>query len=124
MAIHLILLSINEIHRNLSGSVEIVSNCLALNSIPYLPLLRIPSRCWHSDILKNILVHCRDLTFTTHYSHIKAHHDDNVSFDKLCPKAQLNCICDHAAKQRIATDWMDGAIPDRMFPLKPIGLLF
>jgi hypothetical protein len=44
MAIHLILLSLNEIHRNLSGSVEIVSDCLrALNRVTYLPPYRIPS---------------------------------------------------------------------------------
>jgi hypothetical protein len=84
MAIHLILLSINEIHHNLSGSVEIVSNCLgALNRVTFLPPYRIQSRCRHSDIFKNILVHCRDLTFTTYYLHIKAHQDDNVSFNKL-----------------------------------------
>ncbi len=88
MAIHLILQSINEIHRNLSGSVEIVSNCLgALNRVTYHPTYRIPSRCWHSDILKNILVHCRYLTFTTYYSHIKAHQDNNMSFNKLSQKA-------------------------------------
>jgi hypothetical protein len=123
IAVHLILLSINEIHCNLSGSVEIVSDCLgALNRVTHLPLYRILSRCQHSDILKNILVHCRDLTFTTYYSHIKAHQDDNVSLDKLSWKAQLNCICDHAAKQRIVTDRTEGAIPGWMFPLKPIGL--
>ncbi len=74
MAIHLILLSINKIHRNLAGCVEIVWDCLeALNRVTYLPPYRIPSRCHHSDILNNILVHCRDLTFTTNYMHIKAH---------------------------------------------------
>jgi hypothetical protein len=123
MAIHLILLSIYEIHCNLSGSVEIVFGCLrALNRVTYLPPYRIPSRCQHSDILKNILVHCRDLTFTIYYLHIKAHQDDNVSFNKLSRKAQLNCICNHTAKQRIATERMEGAIPGQMFPLNPIGL--
>jgi hypothetical protein len=123
MVIHLILLSINKIHRDLAGSVEIVSDCLgALNRVTYLPPYRIPSHCHHSDILKNILVHCRDLTFTTYYLHIKAHQDNNVSFDKLSWKAQLNCICDHAAKQRSVVDGTKGATPGRMFPLKPIGL--
>jgi hypothetical protein len=123
MAIHVILLSMNKIHCNLSGSVEIVSDCLgALNRVTYLPLYRIPSRCRHSDILKNILGHCRDLTFTTYYLHKNAHQDDNMSFNKLSWKAQLNCIWDHTAKQRIATDGTEGAIPGWMFPLKPIGL--
>jgi hypothetical protein len=77
MAIHLILLSINKIHPTLAGSIEIISDCLgALKRVTYLPLYQIPSRCRHSDILKAILVNCRDLTFTTYYSHIKAHQDD------------------------------------------------
>jgi hypothetical protein len=99
MAIHLILLSINKIHQNLSGSAEIVLDCLgALKRVTYLPPYRIPSRCRHLDILKTILVHCRSLLFTTYYSHIKAHQDDWVLFSNLSRKAQLNCICDHAAK--------------------------
>ncbi len=74
MAIHLILLSVNKIHRNLGRSVEIVSDCLgALNRVTYLPPYCIPSCCPHLDILKNILVHFRDLSFTTYYSHIRAH---------------------------------------------------
>ena len=99
MVIHLILLSVNKIHPELKGEVEIVSDCLgALNRVTYLPPYRIPSRCRHSDILKNILVHCRDLSFATTYSHIKAYQDDHTSFKNLDRKAQLNCICDHAAK--------------------------
>ncbi len=44
MAIHLLLLSVNKIHPNLEGSVEIISDCLgALNRISCLPLYRIPS---------------------------------------------------------------------------------
>jgi hypothetical protein len=123
MAIHLILLSINKLHCNLAGSVEIVSNCLgALKRVTYLPPYRIPSQCHHSDILNNILVHCRDLSFMTYYSHIRAHQDDNTSFNMLSQKAQLNSICNYAAKQRIATDGIEGDTPGRMFPLKPIGL--
>jgi hypothetical protein len=123
MAIHLILLSINNIPCSLSGSLEIVSDCLwALKRVTYLPPYRIPSWCGHSDILKTILVHCQGLSFMTYYSHIKAHQDDNASFDKLSQKAQLNCICNHAAKQRITADGMEGAMPGWMFPLEPIGL--
>jgi hypothetical protein len=123
LAIHLILLSVNKLHRDLSGRVEVVSDCLgALKRVTNLPPYRIPSRCHHSDILKTILVHCRDLSFTTHYSHIKAHQDDNKSFAQLSRKAQLNCICDHAAKQRIAMDGAEGSASSRMFPLEPIGI--
>jgi hypothetical protein len=124
LAIHLILLSVNKLHRDLSGRVEVVSDCLgALKRVTNLPPYRIPSRCHHSDILKTILVHCRDLSFTTHYSHIKAHQDDNKSFAQLSRKAQLNCICDHAAKQRIAMDGAEGSASSCMFPLEPIGII-
>jgi hypothetical protein len=123
MAIHLILLSINKIHKNLLGSVEIVLDCLgALKRVPYLPPFRIPSQCHHSDILKTILVHCRGLSFTTYYLHIKAHQDDRELFSNLSRKAQLNYICDHAAKQRMAADGLEATAPCRMFPLEPIGL--
>ncbi len=100
LAIHLILLSVNKVNQQLSGSVEIVSDCLgALKRVTFLPLYRIPLWCRHSNILKTILAHCCGLSFTTYYLHIKAHQDDNASFNKLSRKAQLNCICDHAAKQ-------------------------
>jgi hypothetical protein len=59
MAIHLILLSKDRVHSNLSGSVEVVSDCLrALKQVTDLPPYRIPSCCKHSNILKNILVNC------------------------------------------------------------------
>jgi hypothetical protein len=91
--------------QNLTESVEIVLDCLgALKQVTYLPLYQIPSQCRHSDILKTILVHCHGLSFTTYYSHIKAHQDDQELFSKLSRKAQLNCICNHAAKQWIAAD--------------------
>jgi hypothetical protein len=123
MAIHLIILSVNKMNPKLSGSVKIVLDCLgALKRVTYLPPYRIPSRCRHSDILKTILVHCRGLTFTTYYLHIKAHQDNNVSFSKLSRKAQLNCICSHAAKQRIATIGKDGTKSRGMFPLEPVSL--
>jgi hypothetical protein len=123
MAIHLLLLSVNKIHPTLDGSVEIVSNCLgALNRVTYLPPYRIPSRCRHSNILKNILVHCRDLSFVTYYSHIKGHQDNQQSFQNLSRKALLNCICDHAAKHRIANDGTVKPEPVKMFPLKPVGV--
>ncbi len=123
MAIHLFLLSMNKIHSTLKGRMEIVSDCLgALNRVSYLPPYQIPSRCWHSDILKTILVNCRDLSFATHYSCIKAHQDDQTSFQNLDRKAQLNCICDHAAKFRIAADGQEHSAPGEMFPLEPVGV--
>jgi hypothetical protein len=65
MAVHLILLSVNKIRPQLSGSVEIVSDCLgALKRVSYLPPYWISLRCCHSDILKMILVYCHGSTFT------------------------------------------------------------
>ena len=123
MAIHLILRSVDIAHGGNGGSVEVVSDCLgALRRVTDLPPYRIPSRCKHSDILKNILVHCRSLSFTIHYRHVRAHQDDATSFKKLSRKAQLNCICDHTAKQRIAADGSGSERPERMFPLEPIGM--
>jgi hypothetical protein len=72
---------------------------------------------------QTILIHCRGLSFTTYYSHVKAHQDNTASFEELSRKLQLNCICDHKAKTRIAADGIDGAVSGRMFPQEPIGLL-
>ncbi len=123
MAIHLILLSVDKVHSGNTGSIEVVSDCLgALRRVTDLPPYRIPSRCKHSDILKNILVHCHAMSFTIHYRHIRAHQDDTTSFKKLSRKAQVNCICNHAAKQRIAIDGAGGSTDGRMFPLDTIGM--
>ncbi len=123
MAIHLVLLSVNKIHPTLGGSVEIILDCLgALNWVSHLPSYQIPLRCRHSDILKNILVHCRELSFVMYYSHIKAHQDDNTSFNQLSRKMQLNCICNHAVKYRIAKDGIEKSEPGKMFSFEPVGV--
>ena len=123
MAIHLILPSVIKIHPMLKGRVEIISDCLgALNRVSYLPLYRIPSQCRHSDILKNILVNCRDLSFARYYLHIKTHQDNQTSFQNLNRKAQLHCICDHAAKFQIAMDGQEQSAPGKLFPLKTVGV--
>ena len=123
MVIHLLLLSVNKIHPTLKGRVEIVSDCLeALNRVSYLPPYRIPLRCPHYNILKTILVNCRDLSFAMHYLHIKVHQDNQMSFQTLDRKAQLNCMCDHAAKFQIAADGQERLAPEKMFPLEPVGV--
>jgi hypothetical protein len=100
-----------------------VPDCLgALKRVTFLPSHRIPSQCCHSNILKLILVHCRGLSFTTYYSHIKAHQEDNALFDKLSRQAQLNCICDHAAKQRLVTNGMEDIPQGGLFPLELVGV--
>jgi hypothetical protein len=67
-------------------------------------------------------MHCRDISFVTYYSHIKAHQDDQTSFQNLSRKAQLNCICDHATKFRIAKDGTKKSEPGKMFPLESVGV--
>ena len=96
MAIHLILLSVNKMHIDLSGSVEVVSDCLGvLKRVTNLPPHRIPSWCCHYDILKTILVHCRDLSFTTYCLHIKRQHN-------LCPAKQESATELHIQPHRQA----------------------
>jgi hypothetical protein len=57
MAIHLILLKINECNKELQGSIHIYSNCRgALKKVKDLPPYQIPTQCIHSGILKNIMV--------------------------------------------------------------------
>ena len=71
MAIHLILLAANKVRPGLVGSVDIFSDCVgALEKVSDLPPNRIPTRCRHSDILKNIMVNCSDLTFALSYQHV------------------------------------------------------
>ncbi len=72
--------------------------------------------------LKTILVNCQGLSFTTYYTHVRAHQDDNTTFDKLSRRAQLNCICDHAAKQRLSLDGMEDETQGGLFPLESVGV--
>jgi hypothetical protein len=100
MAIHLTLLAINKCNPGLPGSAQIFSDCLgALNKVENLPPYHIPTRCSHSDILKNIMVHCSNLSFCHLYSHVKAHLDDNIQYEDFMRLAQLNCQMDYHAKK-------------------------
>ena len=95
LAIHLILLSVNNVSPDLQGSVHIYSDCLgALNRVKNLPPHRIPSKCRHSDVLKNIMIHCSTLSFERLFLHVSAHQDDGAAFDTLSRQAQLNCAVD------------------------------
>jgi hypothetical protein len=71
---------------------------------------------------QNILVNCRDLTFSIHYSHVKVHQDGTTSFNKLSRSLELNCICDHPAKQRLADGVLEPKGGSKLFPLEPIGI--
>jgi hypothetical protein len=102
LAIHLLLLSISRVTPELTGSVHIYLDCLgALNKVKNLPPHRIPSKCRHSDVLKNIMVHCSGLSFTRLFSYVLAHQDDRTRFEDLSRLAQLNCAVDFGAKRAL-----------------------
>ena len=84
MAVHLIFLAVNKVNPTLQGRVKIYYDCLgALVTVATLTINRIPCRCNHSDILRNIIVYCRNLTFACSYSHVKAHQDDDMAYQYL-----------------------------------------
>jgi hypothetical protein len=121
MAIHLILWSINEVHQGLQGSVHILLDCLgALDKVQNLPPYRIPTQCSHSNILKNIMVNCSNLSFARIFSHIKAHQDDHTDYESLTRSAQLNCQMDYYAKKAIWDTEHNPEAPTRRFPLEPL----
>ena len=102
MEIHLILLAANKVNTTLQGRAQIYSDCLgALGKVDTLSTNRIPCRCKHSDILKKIMVNCQNLTFACSYSHVKAHQDDDMSYQYLSRISQLNYIMDDQAKKFI-----------------------
>jgi hypothetical protein len=120
MAIHLILLAVNKCNPDLPGSIQIFSDCLgALNKIENLPLHCIPTKCSHSDISENIMVHCSDLSFCWLYSHVKAHQDDNIHYGDLSQPAQLNCQMDYHAKKAI---WEAGLVDEEITQCFPLEL--
>ena len=93
MAIQLILLSVNKVNPTLQGSVKLLCDCLgALNKVKTLPSDRIPCRSKHSDILKNIMINCSNMSFHIEYEHVEAHQDDHNNFEELSFFSQLNCI--------------------------------
>ena len=68
LAIHLILLAVNEVEPNLTGSVSIYSDCpRALEKVATLPTTRVPCRSKHADILKIMMIHCQNFTFNCRY---------------------------------------------------------
>jgi hypothetical protein len=102
MANHLILRGVQEVLLGLMGLVHILSDCLgALHKVENLPLYRIPTKCSHSDILKNIMVNCSNLSFVRNFSLIKAHQDKGIEYGSLTRHSQLNCQMDYHAKKAI-----------------------
>ena len=121
MAIQLFLRSINEMTPALSGLVTIISGWLgAIRRIKHLPPHRIPSRCKHSGIFKNILVSCSDLTFQRVFEHVDAHQDDWGSYESLIRPKQLNCLMDGKAKQEIWNVDLENLPRQEAFPLESL----
>ena len=121
MAIHLILRHVNAISPGLSGQIHLFSDCLgALDMVEHIPTPRIPSRCKHADILKNILINCQGLGFDCSFSHVKAHQDDTIPFHQLDRPSQLNCMMDEMAKRAICSLHPDRLPRLRPFPMEPL----
>jgi hypothetical protein len=118
MAAHLILCGEAELHPALGGRVRLYSDCAgALDKLENLPPQRLPAKCKHLDILKNILLHCKNLPFKIISTHIPAHHDDNMDFRLLSQPAQLNCVVDAGAKKCL----LEAVVHHRQFRLEPIA---
>lgn len=119
---HLLLLGVNRVNPTLSGEAHIISDCLGalFKKFKDLPPYRIPSRCRHSNTLKNILVYCSDLSFQRTFSHVKAHQSDKVAFHLLPRESKLNEGFDAKAKKALR-ELDPGRLPrQRNFPLELI----
>jgi hypothetical protein len=104
-------------------SVHIFSDCLSvLNKVEHLPPNRIPSRCKHLDVLKNIMTNCSALTFHCIFSHVKAHQDDLKDCEQLNHIEQLNCGCNAKAQLKNRETDPNNLPAQRPFPLEPITL--
>ncbi len=121
MAIHLICLAVNKLYMDLQGSVQIFSDCNgALLKVQHLPPYEIPSRCSHSDILKNIMVNRSNLSFERIFSHVKAHQDNHLAYETLPRPSQLNCQMDYYAKKAIWEYDREELRDTPQFPLEPV----
>jgi hypothetical protein len=123
LAIHLILLSVNKVNPNLLGSAHIYSDCLgALDKVNNLPPHRIPSKCLHLDVLKNIMIHCSAMTFDRLFLHVSAHRDNREDFENLSRQAQLNCASDFGTKRVLLRLNPDDLPRQQAFPLEAISV--
>jgi hypothetical protein len=60
--------------------------------------------------------------FSINDSHVKAHRDNTTSFERLSRSLQLNCMCDHLAKQCLSDGKPEPKGCRFLFPLEPIGI--
>ncbi len=124
MAIHLILKAVNKVSSDLTGSMNILLDCLGgLNKVKDLPPYWIPTQCSHSNILKNIMANCSNLLFSRIFSHVKVHQDDKLAYGDLPQDAQLNCQMDHLAKTAIFEAVATQRDQMKCFPLELLCVL-
>jgi hypothetical protein len=123
MAIHLLLLAVNETYPALQGSIHIYSDCLgALDKVRNLSPARIPANWAHSDVLKNILVTCWGLMFDRIYSHAKAHQEDTNDYANLSQPSQLNCRMDYHTKTLLWDVNLTAQSKQEAFSLEPVSV--
>ena len=123
MAIYLILLAANNAWPSLQSGVKVYSDCLrALKKIVSLSPHRIPSRCRHSDILKNVMVNCSSLTFKVAYEHVRAQQDDDKEYDTLLRPSHVNCLCDVMTKGVVWGLAGEELPRQHMFPLELVAV--
>ena len=85
------------------------------------PTYWIPVRCKHADMLKNILVNCKNFPFACSFHHVAAHQDDSTPFHLLDRVAQLNCLMDEKAKAALRKLSMDTIqLQQQDFHMEPI----
>jgi hypothetical protein len=122
MAINLILKGVHEFSPSIGGSIRIISDCMgALHKVENIPPYRIPTKCSHPNILKNIMLNYEGLLFKREFSHVAAPQDNGKDYGELVSReSQLNCQMDFYAKLAILEGSCDHDTPSKIFPLEPI----
>ena len=122
MAIQLILASVFKTRSSKEGKVDIYCDCLgALGMVENIPRTRIPVKCKHSDVLKNILVNCSNFNFGCDFHHVQAHQDESTPFHLLDRPAQLNCMMDEKAKEALRLRHRNDVSAHQLpFPMEPL----
>jgi hypothetical protein len=93
-----------------------------LDKVKNLPPHRIPSKCRHSDVLKNIMIHCSAMTFDRLFLHVSSHQDDREDYDNLSRQAQLNCAANFGIKRVLLRLNPDNLPMKQTFPLEAISV--
>ena len=123
LAIHLILHSIQATSFELTGTVQIHSDCTgALQTVSSLPTSGIPPKWQHADILKILSIYGNIPGIDLIFHHVKAHQDDGTQWQHLSRTSQLNCACDTEAKRRILK-YLPSPQAQHRLPQEPISMI-